>query len=190
MKQLTCLAGALALAATLAVAQERRGPGGPPEGRESGPRPGAGMRMGRDPIMENLFPPQLVREAGDDIQLTEDQRKALREEMDRVEKEFAGLREKVKTEIEALDKLLKADKVDEAAAKAQSDKVMAAESEVKKAHLGLLIRIKNLLTPEQQAKLREWKKDHPPMRRPAEGLPDRPQRPDRGDRPPPPPDKD
>jgi len=50
---------------------------------------------------------------------------------------------------ELLDKPL----VDQAAALAQIDKVLAVEREVKRAHIGLLIQIKNQLTAEQQARL-------------------------------------
>jgi hypothetical protein len=48
--------------------------------------------------------------------------------------------------------------VDEAAVLAQADKVMGLEREVKKAHLALLVRIKNLLTEAQKAKLTELRR--------------------------------
>lgn len=38
---------------------------------------------------------------------------------------------------------------------AQLDKVLDVEREVKRAQIGLMVRIKNKLTPEQQAQLRE-----------------------------------
>jgi Spy/CpxP family protein refolding chaperone len=45
--------------------------------------------------------------------------------------------------------------VDEAAALGLADQAMRIETEIKKNHLAMLIRLKNLLGPEQQAKLRE-----------------------------------
>jgi Spy/CpxP family protein refolding chaperone len=45
--------------------------------------------------------------------------------------------------------------IDEAKAMAQASRVMDAENRVKSAHLVMLVRIKNLLTPDQQKKLRE-----------------------------------
>jgi hypothetical protein len=51
--------------------------------------------------------------------------------------------------------LAKQEHVDEAALAAQLDKVLDVEREVKHLHLGVLVAIKNLLTPEQQTKLRE-----------------------------------
>ena len=49
--------------------------------------------------------------------------------------------------------------MDEAALVAQLGKVIDVERELKQLHTGLLVAIKNLLTPEQQAKLREIAKD-------------------------------
>ena len=45
--------------------------------------------------------------------------------------------------------------IDEARVLEQADKVMAQEREVKKMQLSMLVRIRNLLTPEQIAKLQE-----------------------------------
>ena len=38
---------------------------------------------------------------------------------------------------------------------AQVDRILALEREIKKAQISLLVRIKNILTPAQQAKLAE-----------------------------------
>jgi hypothetical protein len=45
--------------------------------------------------------------------------------------------------------------VDESALHQQLDKILDLEREAKHLHIGLVVSIKNLLTPEQQAKLRE-----------------------------------
>ena len=57
--------------------------------------------------------------------------------------------------MEALSSLLKQNSVEEAAVLAQLDKVLAAEREIKRTQISLMVRIKNKLTPEQQARLRE-----------------------------------
>jgi Spy/CpxP family protein refolding chaperone len=49
--------------------------------------------------------------------------------------------------------LLKQPKADEAQVAAQLDKVLAAEREIKRAQISLLVRIKNDLTEEQQHRL-------------------------------------
>ena len=62
---------------------------------------------------------------------------------------------KLEHEAAALSSLAKQERVDEAAFGTQLDKVLDVERELKHLHVGLLVAIKNLLTPEQKAKLRE-----------------------------------
>ena len=62
---------------------------------------------------------------------------------------------KLGAEGEKLAKLIQGNVLDETAVLEQVDHVLAAEREVKRAQIGLLVRIKNTLTPAQQAKLRE-----------------------------------
>ncbi|MEW5835618.1 MAG: hypothetical protein ACOZJZ_01415 [Pseudomonadota bacterium] len=60
---------------------------------------------------------------------------------------------------------LKQDRVDEQQAIAQLDQVLAAEREIKRAHVGLAVWLKNMLTPEQQHKLRELRATEPAPRK-------------------------
>jgi len=57
-----------------------------------------------------------------------------------------------------LIELLGQPKVDEARVLAKTEQVLRIENEVKKRQTALLVRIKNMLTAEQQAKLRELRK--------------------------------
>jgi Spy/CpxP family protein refolding chaperone len=171
MKLTATVLSMLALSAALALAQEPRPEGGrPPQPPGGAPRP----PMGRDPMMEHLFPPHLLMQAGEEISLSEQQRLAIKEEMEKSREQFEAAQKNVREEIEALRKLLKPERVDEAQVAAQLDKVLAAESTVKKLHLSLLIHIKNQLTAEQQQKLRAFIKEHRPEGRPP-GPPDRPE---------------
>jgi Spy/CpxP family protein refolding chaperone len=90
-----------------------------------------------------------------EIGLTDAQRQAIAKQMEETEKAMVTQRWDVERESEKLGKLLAAAHVDEAAALRQADQVMSAEERLKKAHLTLLIRIKNELTPAQQEKLRQ-----------------------------------
>jgi Spy/CpxP family protein refolding chaperone len=56
-------------------------------------------------------------------------------------------------EAQKLNELVQESKVDEAATVAQVDRVLDVERQIKRAHMGLLVRIKNTLTPEQQRRL-------------------------------------
>jgi Spy/CpxP family protein refolding chaperone len=57
--------------------------------------------------------------------------------------------------MEKMVALAKQPHVDEQQVLAQLEKVLAAEREIKKEQITLLVRIKNKLTPEQQGKLSE-----------------------------------
>ncbi len=108
-----------------------------------------------DPFDGAFFPPELVMIAGGQIGLTQEQQDGFRARVEKAQLRSEELRKKLESETAALSALAKKDRVDEAALLAQLDKVLDAEREVKRLHLGLLAAIKNLLTPEQQAKLRD-----------------------------------
>jgi Spy/CpxP family protein refolding chaperone len=119
-------------------------------GLEGGP-PGPGGPS----FMENVFPPGVVMRHQGDIGLTDEQRTAITKQMEDAQKTLVTLQWEVERESEKLSKLMAGARIDEGAALRQADQVMNAEQRLKKAHLTLLIRIKNDLTPEQQQKLRE-----------------------------------
>lgn len=108
-----------------------------------------------DPIGRNLFPPELVMGHQQLIGLTEVQRNTMKKEIEKAQSKFLDLQFQMQPEGEKLIQLLQARPVEEARVLAQADAVMRLETETKKTHLSLLIRIKNMLTAEQQAKLTE-----------------------------------
>ena len=119
----------------------------------------ADPKTAADPFAGALFPPELVLLASDRIALTLEQREAFHARMEKTKPRFDELRAKLERETAALATLAKPERVDEASLVAQLDKVLDVEREVKHLHVGLVVAIKNLLTPEQQAKLREIAKD-------------------------------
>ena len=110
-----------------------------------------------DPLAENLFPPELIIQYQSDIGLTEEQRQALMSEVNGAQDRFTDLHQRLQKETEALAALLRKESTDEQAALTQFDKVANQEREIKRAHLGLVLRIKSKLTPPQIATLREIK---------------------------------
>ena len=111
----------------------------------------------RDPIGENLIPPEMLMQNQEEIGLSEGQRQSLQAELEKVHARFGELQEQLRKENEALAALLKKDQADEAKALAQLEKVMEVERQMKRAHLGLAVAIKNQLTPEQQEKAQKLK---------------------------------
>jgi Spy/CpxP family protein refolding chaperone len=90
-----------------------------------------------------------------EIALTTAQRDAITSAMRDAQSALAEAQWQLEGEREKLEKLLAAERVDEAAALRQAAAVMTAEQRVKTTHLRLLVRIKNQLTPAQQQQLKE-----------------------------------
>ncbi|MGA2620123.1 MAG: hypothetical protein ABSF26_21100 [Thermoguttaceae bacterium] len=119
----------------------------------------ADSKTATDPFAGAFFPPELVFLARERIALTPQQQQVLRDCVEKTQSRSERVRTKLEREIATLATLAKQERVDEAALLAQLDKVLDVERELKHLHVGLVVAIKNLLTPEQQAKLRELAKD-------------------------------
>jgi Spy/CpxP family protein refolding chaperone len=119
----------------------------------------ADSKPAADPFAGAFLPPKLVLLASDRIALTPQQREAFRARVEKTNSRSEELRAKLERETATLAALAKQERVDEASLIAQLDKVLDVERELKHLHVGLAAAVKNLLTPEQQAKLREIAKD-------------------------------
>jgi len=114
-----------------------------------------------DPIGRQLFPPEMVMGHQEELGLQEKQRTAIRNEVHKVQSRFVDLQWQLSEDSEKMANLLRSTPIDEAKVLEPADKVMAQEREVTKAQLSMLVRIKNLLTPEQIAKLQEIRRRTP-----------------------------
>jgi len=126
-------------------------------GRMGGP---GGMGPGPD-LMRELFPPELVMRYQTEINLGEDQKKSLVKETQALQSDLVPLQFDMGEAAGKLREALAAAKIDEEKASALADRLMTLESRIKKRHLALMIRIKNILTPDQQTQLRELRKQWP-----------------------------
>jgi Spy/CpxP family protein refolding chaperone len=95
----------------------------------------------------------------------------MRSEIQKATTSFQDLQWKLQDQVELLHQTMKSTSVNEQQALAQLDKVLDLEREIKRLHIGLAVRLKNRLTPEQQEQLHNMRMDHPPGR---PGGPDRP----------------
>lgn len=126
------------------------GPGMMPGSSGMG-RPGMG---GGPAFLEHVFPPELVMRYQNELELTSAQQDAMTRLMAETQAKLVELQWKLEAAIQTMTKLLAKEAVDEAAALAQWEQLSGLEQQIKKAHLSLLIHIKNQLTPSQQEKLR------------------------------------
>jgi Spy/CpxP family protein refolding chaperone len=107
----------------------------------------------QDPIGQSFFPPELVFQHQEAIGLSQEQKDSLKTEIRQAQVKFTEDQWKLQDEVEKMAALIKQPRVDEQQALAQLEKVLAAERVIKREQVTLLVRIKNTLTPEQQAKL-------------------------------------
>ena len=112
-----------------------------------------GQQPDQDPIGQSFFAPELVIQHQEAIGLNEEQKTYLKTEIRQAQLKFTESQWKLQDEMEKLIALVKQPHVDDQQVLAQLEKLLSAEREVKKQQVTLLVRIKNKLTPEQQAKL-------------------------------------
>jgi Spy/CpxP family protein refolding chaperone len=113
-----------------------------------------GEPSGEDRLGQALFAPDLVMQNRQQLGLTTEQWTEISEAIRELQRNIVDLEWDMLEASQSLIELVEAPRVDEAAALRQVDQVLSLERAIKRAQLGLLIRIKNILTPEQQDQLR------------------------------------
>lgn len=108
-----------------------------------------------DPVTAQLFPPDLVMRHQREIALSDEQRAAIRRDVERAQQDMGRLSWDLAAARERLVAALAGASIDERRALELANAVMELETRVKHTHLTLLVRIKNHLRPKQQNRLRE-----------------------------------
>lgn len=136
---------------------------------------------GDDPLARFFFPPELVLQYASDIKLQVEQRKLIVDAVKEMQGDLFDLKMQMAEHtaelmralggtrygnVVQIRKLEPTQKLDEAKVLAQVDLVLAVEREMKRRQMQLLIRIRNALTPEQQARLNSYRDHGPPPNRP------------------------
>jgi len=162
------------LIATVVMGQQQQQAGQPGHphppnmpGGENGPNPPP-QPPNPDPLAHLMFPPDMIMMHARELNLTDDQKTFMRGEIQKTTASFQDLQWKLQDQMEALQELMKSTSVNEQQVMAQLDKVLDIERDVKRLHLGLAVRLKNRLTPEQQEQLHNMQ-HHPGMGPGADG---------------------
>ena len=114
-----------------------------------------------DPLGDVMFPPDLILGHSREIMLTAEQKSFMRGEIQKTTNRFNELQWSLHDSMEDLHQVLEASSVNDQQALALLDKVLDIEREIKRLHFGMGIRLKNKLTPEQQAKLQSIRMGRP-----------------------------
>jgi Spy/CpxP family protein refolding chaperone len=125
------------------------GPARTPMGR----RGMGGFGMGH-PMEHNLFPPELVLRNQVALGLSTEQVDAIKKQVGDTHARVLDAQVDLHRVTEQLDTALEPPKVDEGAVLALASQAMDLEKKIKTAHLALMIRVKNVLTADQQEKAR------------------------------------
>ena len=107
---------------------------------------------------QHLYPPELIMQNQGRLKITEPQREAILQEIYKVQATAAQVQWRVSDESEKLNQLLERENAQESEVLAQADRLMNWETAVKRAQLTMLIRIRNLLTAEQKAILKDLRR--------------------------------
>ena len=145
----------LLLLATVVMAQQPqpRQPGRPEDMRP----PNMPNPPNPDPLGDVMFPPDFILGHARQLGLTDEQKSYMRGEVQKTMNSFTELQWKLQDETEQLHETLKTTSVNEEQALAQLNKVLDIEREIKRLHIGLGVRLKNRLTPEQQLQLQQMR---------------------------------
>jgi len=164
MKAIIAIIFAAALLVATAVAQQ---PGQPPQSPHPPNMPGPGDVPNHphpppDPLAPLMFPPDMIMSHARQLNLTDEQKAFMRSEIQKTTTSFQELQWKLQDQMELLHETMKSTSVNEQQALAQLDKVLDIEREIKRLHIGLAVRLKNRLTPEQQEQLNKMRMEHHP----------------------------
>ena len=113
----------------------------------------AAPKQEEDPFASVLFPPELIMQHARAINLDDRQRAAITKLIEQLQGRAVALQWQLAEQAQALKQTLSKTMVDQDRALDQMNKVLEIEKAINKAHLEMLIHIKNLLRPDQQAQL-------------------------------------
>jgi Spy/CpxP family protein refolding chaperone len=117
------------------------------------------QQAGADAIGRFFYPPEFVMQNAAAISLTDAQRNALSTAVQQVQAKMVDAQFKMSSEGDKLTKLVQGSTVDEPQMLAEVDRLLAIERDVRRAQVSLMVKVKNTLTPAQQAKLNQLRGD-------------------------------
>jgi Spy/CpxP family protein refolding chaperone len=106
-----------------------------------------------DPFAAVLFPPELIMQHARAIRLDDAQRATITRFIEQLQARAVTMQWQLAEQVQALRETLARPRVDQDRAIDQLNRVLDTEKDIKQAHLVMLIRIKNVLRPEQQNEL-------------------------------------
>jgi Spy/CpxP family protein refolding chaperone len=102
-----------------------------------------------DPVADHFVPPEQIMRHQSELGITAAQREQIKQQVRNAQMRFTELQWDLQADMEALSKLLEDRNVSEAAVIEQLDSVLAAEADIKRTQVSMLIALRKVLTEEQ-----------------------------------------
>ncbi len=118
--------------------------------------------LAEDPLFATLYAPELIMQHRRAIGLDDEQRDAISRLIGDLQGKVLSLQWELLDEVQQLAEITGRPRVDLDEALDEIGDVLDKEKEIKTAHLEMLVRIKNLLRPDQQARLEELRERNSP----------------------------
>jgi Spy/CpxP family protein refolding chaperone len=119
--------------------------------------PDRGVALGTPPwsdrVADHLYAVDLVIEHGSEIGLTAEQTEEIQADLERTRRAWDEAASRLTAASAELSAILDRSPIEEAAAARAAERVTRVEAELKQLHLGLLVRVKNALRPDQRTRL-------------------------------------
>jgi Spy/CpxP family protein refolding chaperone len=106
-------------------------------------------------LAQHIYSPWVILEHRERLNLSEEQSVAIVDLMTEAEKVIVPAQEEIRRGIQTVVAAVRGTRIDVAEAISHFDEVMREESRIKRQHMILLMEAKNLLTPEQQATMKQ-----------------------------------
>ena len=106
--------------------------------------------LGENSLFNTLYTPELIMQHRRAIDLTDEQRDAISQMIQELQGRVVRLQWELLDQVQLLTEVTSSSRVDLDRSLDQMDQVLDTEREIKQAHLEMLVRIKNLLSPAQQ----------------------------------------
>ena len=113
----------------------------------------------QDSFARFLYSPDLVMRFQAELDLSEEQQDAISDAVANLQRRALDLQWEMAADMRELTDLVSEPRVDEDAAVAAMERLLATEQGIKTAHLTMLVQIKNTLTAEQQGALDRLRDD-------------------------------
>ncbi len=118
--------------------------------------------INEDPLFSALFPPDLIMQHRRAIGLRDEQRDAISQLIGELQGRVVRLQWDLLDEMQQLAEIMSGTRVDLDRSLDQLGNIVGTENEIKEAHLEMLVRVKNLLSADQQATLERLRRMEKP----------------------------